>query len=99
MVPKSVLAHVLLQVEKVMKALYVRKLFLWPRFQATVKEALEDRVTSPADVRVFENQQVSYCTDPSQLRIHCTLQSVRIRLGAVSADCSFCTDCKNTGMH
>ena len=34
-----------------MKALYVRKLFLWPRFQASVKEALEDRVASPADVR------------------------------------------------
>lgn len=41
----------LLQVEKVMKALYVRKLFLWPRFQATVKEALEDRVANPSDVR------------------------------------------------
>jgi len=43
----------LLQVEKVMKALYVRKLFLWPRFQATVKEALEDRVANPSDVRRY----------------------------------------------
>lgn len=39
------------QTEKVMKALYVRKLFLWPRFQMSVKEALEERVTTPADVR------------------------------------------------
>jgi hypothetical protein len=38
------------QTEKVVKALYVRKLFLWPRFQMSVKEALEERVTTPADV-------------------------------------------------
>jgi hypothetical protein len=42
----------LVQTEKVMKALYVRKLFLWPRFQMSVKEALEERVTTPADVRL-----------------------------------------------
>lgn len=40
------------QTEKVMKALYVRKLFLWPRFQMSVKEALEERVTTPADVKI-----------------------------------------------
>ena len=33
-----------------MKALYVRKLFLWPRFQMSVKEALEENVATPADV-------------------------------------------------
>lgn len=33
-----------------MKALYVRKLFLWPRFQATVRATLEDEVPAPADV-------------------------------------------------
>ena len=33
-----------------MKALYVRKLFLWPRFQATVRSTLEDEVPVPADV-------------------------------------------------
>lgn len=42
-----------MQTEKVMKALYVRKLFLWPRFQMSVKEALEERVTTPADVGSF----------------------------------------------
>ena len=31
-----------LQIEKVMKALFVRKLYLWPRFEAHVKEALND---------------------------------------------------------
>jgi len=30
-----------MQVEKVLKALYVRKLFLWPRFHSTVREVLE----------------------------------------------------------
>ena len=39
-----------MQTEKVMKALYVRKLFLWPRFQMSVKEALEENVATPADV-------------------------------------------------
>ena len=29
------------QVEKVLKALYVRKLFLWPRFHSAVREVLE----------------------------------------------------------
>ena len=33
-----------------MKALYVRKLFLWPRFQAAVKETLEDSVPVPSEV-------------------------------------------------
>lgn len=32
-----------LQVEKVMKALYVRRLYLWPRFQAQAREDLEAR--------------------------------------------------------
>ncbi len=32
----------LLQIEKTMKALFVRKLYLWPRFEAHVKEALND---------------------------------------------------------
>lgn len=41
-----------MQTEKVMKALYVRKLFLWPRFQMCVKEAVEERVTTPADVSI-----------------------------------------------
>ncbi len=36
------------QVEKVMKALHVRKLYLWPRFQAQVKADLEAR---PPEVR------------------------------------------------
>ena len=31
-----------LQIEKTMKALFVRKLYLWPRFEAHVKEALND---------------------------------------------------------
>ena len=31
------------QAEKIMKALYVRKLYLWPRFQAQVKADLEAR--------------------------------------------------------
>ena len=30
------------QIEKVMKALFVRKLYLWPRFEAHVKDALND---------------------------------------------------------
>ena len=30
-----------MQVEKVLKALYVRKLFLWPRFHSAVREVLE----------------------------------------------------------
>ncbi len=49
--PSSVtLSSRLLQAEKIMKALYVRKLFLWPRFQATVRATLEDEVPAPADV-------------------------------------------------
>ena len=31
-----------MQIEKVMKALFVRKLYLWPRFEAHVKDALND---------------------------------------------------------
>lgn len=30
-----------MQIEKTMKALYVRKLFLWPRYQGAVKDSLE----------------------------------------------------------
>jgi len=30
-----------MQVEKVLKALYVRKLFLWPRFHSAVREVVE----------------------------------------------------------
>ncbi len=30
-----------MQVEKVLKALYVRKLSLWPRFHSAVREVLE----------------------------------------------------------
>jgi hypothetical protein len=30
------------QLEKVMKALFVRKLYLWPRFEAHVKETLNE---------------------------------------------------------
>lgn len=41
---------VCVQAEKVMKALYVRKLYLWPRFQATVRHTLEEAVATPADV-------------------------------------------------
>ena len=37
------------QVEKVMKALHVRKLYLWPRFQAQVKADLE---AQPPEVRL-----------------------------------------------
>lgn len=49
--PSSVtLSSRFLQAEKIMKALYVRKLFLWPRFQATVRATLEDEVPAPADV-------------------------------------------------
>lgn len=30
------------QIEKVMKALFVRKLYLWPRFEVHVKDSLND---------------------------------------------------------
>lgn len=38
-----------MQVEKVLKALFVRKLYLWPRFEAQVKQVLEQ---SDADIEV-----------------------------------------------
>ena len=44
------------QVEKVMKALFLRKLYLWPRFQAQVKDALDmlpTEVWPSTTVRVF----------------------------------------------
>lgn len=44
------LTHRWVQVEKVMKALYVRKLYLWPRFQTGVREALEKEAAG-AEVR------------------------------------------------
>ena len=37
------------QAEKVLKALFVRKLYLWPRFEAQVKQVLE---RSDADIEV-----------------------------------------------
>ena len=43
-------AHAPTQTEKVMKALYVRKLFLWPRFHMAVRGALE-KEGAGADVR------------------------------------------------
>ena len=43
------------QAEKIMKALYVRKLFLWPRFQATVRATLEAQVAAPADVGLLSS--------------------------------------------
>lgn len=50
-----------LQAEKIMKALYVRKLFLWPRFQAVVRANLEDAVPAPADVSCRPSLQMTYC--------------------------------------
>ena len=60
------------QTEKVMKALYVRKLFLWPRFQMSVKEALEERVTTPADVgTVFPCPCMPTCRKCSIISVYC----------------------------
>eukprot|EP00963_Diacronema_lutheri_P011251 scaffold1347_cov350-Pavlova_lutheri.AAC.59 len=41
-------------VEKVMKALYVRRLYLWPRFKAEVHESLPKEVLEPCVVEVSQ---------------------------------------------
>lgn len=55
-----------LQVEKVMKALHVRRLYLWPRFQAQARQDLEAR---PPQV-----------CGPARCGIHCWLGSPTLAL-------------------
>jgi hypothetical protein len=53
-----------LQVEKVMRALYVRRLRLWPRFQDDVQAAMD---ASPPEVRVCTRSNASHgCIDVMQ---------------------------------
>ena len=49
-----------MQIEKVMKALFVRKLYLWPRFEAHVKDALNDLpIEARGDTPVHLTQVIS----------------------------------------
>ena len=60
-----------MQIEKVMKALFVRKLYLWPRFEAHVKDALNDLpIEARHDAPVHLNLVISILLARLQCLMH-----------------------------
>lgn len=51
--------HVPAQVEKVMKALFIRRLHLWPRFETSAKEVLD---AVDKDIQVGREERERMCS-------------------------------------